>query len=304
MKKTLIALAALASTAAFAQSTVNLTGVVGFGYQQATDAAKTKGLTNTDATIAVAVAEDLGGGMRANAAIAFDTASSQFGQALNRRNSSVGLSGGFGSVSITNTRSGDLITGAFIAPSYLPDGLYDASGIVARAPIDVLTYTSPKFGAFTGTVQFVEWNTDGNTNPAYKTTALTVNYAEGPLAAAVSFKATKGLPAGSRKNNVEALVSYDLGVARVAFGIDGKTNESAANGISAADAAKTAIALGVSAPLGPVTVGLNYAKRNDNKVTEVAAKYDLSKRTSMRASFGKQSVDASNQYRLAVVHTF
>ncbi len=220
MKKTLIALAALASTAAFAQSTVNLTGVVGFAYQQAPS--KVKGFTNTDATIAVAVAEDLGGGLRANAAIQFDAASSQFANALNRRNTSIGLSGGFGSVSLANTRSADLITRGMVAPSNLVDGMYDSSGVITRSPIDVLTYTAPAFSGVTPYFQYVETGSvataqDGNTDPANKVTVLGANYANGPLAAGIAFKSTSGtIPAGAKKTNTELFATYDFGVARVA----------------------------------------------------------------------------------------
>lgn len=299
MKKTLIALAALASTAAFAQSAVNLTGVVGFAYQKNTTGVD--GFTNTDATIAVAVREDLGGGLTANAAIAFDAASSQFGNPLNRRNTSIGLTGGFGSVSLINTRSSDLLTRAMVAPSNLPDNMYGTSGVLARVPVDVLSY-GMAFGGVQPYIQYVEWNADGDADPLYKTTVLGVNYSAGPLAAGLAYKATSGLPAGAVKNNVEGFATYNFGVATVGFGFDTKTNPGSS--ITVADAAKTAIALGVSAPLGPVTAGLNYAKRGDAKVTEVAVKYDLSKRTHINASFGKQSVDAESQYRIGIYHAF
>lgn len=126
---------------------MNLTGVVGFAYQQAPS--KAKGFTNTDATFALGVSEDLGGGLRANAAIQYDATDSQFGKAPLRRNTSIGLAGGFGSVSLANTRSADLITRGMVAPSNLVDGMYDSSGVITRAPIDVLTYTAPAFSGVT-----------------------------------------------------------------------------------------------------------------------------------------------------------
>lgn len=293
------ALAALASTAAFAQSSVNLTGVVGFAYQKAPHEAH-KGLTNTDATIAVSVSEDLGGGLRASAAIAYDAASSQFGNALNRRNTSIGLAGGFGSVSLANTRSSDLLTRGMVAPSNLPEGLYNRSGVVARVAVDALTYTAPAMSGFTPYIQYVEANTDGGTNPVNKITVLGANYANGPLAAGVAFKSTSGtIPAGAKKTNTELFATYDLGVARVGFGFDSKR--------TATD--KSAMSFGVAAPMGAMTVGLNYAKRDTNKVTEVVARYDLSKRTNINASFGKMTADEAtagkgNQYRIGVYHAF
>ncbi len=297
MKKTLIALAALASTAAFAQSAVNLTGVVGFAYQKAPSGAVAgvKGFTNTDATFALGVSEDLGGGLRANAAIQYDATNSRFGNAPLRRNTSIGLAGGFGSVSLANTRSADLITRGMVAPSNLPDGMYDTSGVITRDPIDVLTYTAPAFSGFTPYIQYVEVNADGNTDPANKVTVLGANYAKGPLAAGVAFKSTSGtLRPGTKKTNTELFATYNFGVARVGLGFDSKRTNTD----------KNAFSLGVAAPLGATTVGLNYAKRDANKVTEAVVRYDLSKRTNINASFGKQSIDNQSQYRIGVYHAF
>ena len=305
MKKTLIALAAVAATtASFAQSSVTMSGVVGFGYQQATNLAKDKGFTNTDLTFRLGMVEDLGGGLKASAAADFDTTGANFASTPLRRTASIGVAGGFGSVSIINTRSGDLLTKAMVAPSYLPDGMYDTSGVLARSPVDALSYSTPSFGGFSGLFQYVEANTDGNTTPANKVVVLGVNYANGPLAAGFVAKSTSDLPAGAVKNNYEAFATYDLGVAKLGLGLDTKNNASAANLLTAANAAKTAFAFGVSAPLGPVTVGVNYAKRGTAKVAEAVAKYDLSKRTNLNASFGKQNVDANSQYRIALVHNF
>ncbi len=311
MKKTLIALAVLAASgASFAQSSVTLSGVVGFGYQ--TSSAGVKGLSISDSTIAVAGVEDLGGGLKANVSMAFDATGSTFGtnSPLLRRNTSLGLSGGFGSVSIINTRGGELLTSAMVAPSYLPDGMFDKSGIVNRTQVDVIQYTAPSFSGFTPYLQHVETGTtttqaDGNGAPTYRTNVLGVNYAAGPLAVGLAIKNTSGLPSGAVTSNTEAFATYDLGVAKIGVGYDSKMNaDSTNNAISTANAAKNATSFGIAVPMGALTIGANYAVRGDAKVTEMAAKYDLSKRTSVRLSAGKQSVDTSNQNRLALVHTF
>jgi len=301
MKKTLIALAVLAASgASFAQSSVTLSGVVGFGYQ--TSSAGAKGLTISDSTIAVAGVEDLGGGLKANVSMAFDATGSTFASNLLRRNTSLGLSGGFGSVSIINTRSGDFLTSAMVAPSYLPDGMYDGSGIITRAAVDVLQYTLPSFSGFTPFVQYVEAGDDGNTAAAVKFYVVGTTYTAGPLAVGVQVKKNNNAAAGAVANNTEAFATYDLGVAKFGLGFDSKNTF--ASGVTSANAAKSATSVGVSVPLGALTVGANYAVRGTAKVTELAAKYDLSKRTSVRLSAGKQSVDTSNQNRLALVHTF
>ena len=304
MKKTLIALAAVAATsAAFAQSTVTLSGVAAFGYQKdvtPTTGTVGKGLAATDATFRLGMVEDLGGGLKASGNMEFDTASAQFGNALNRRTASLTLSGGFGSVALINTRSGDLLTRGMVAPSYLPDGMYDSSGVIARVPVDVLSYTAPAFSGFTPYVQYVEHTADGTDTPTRRVYVLGGNFASGPLAAGVALKSTRAadgtvLAAGTKKNNLELFATYDLGVARLGVGFDSKRT----------DTDKNAFSFGVAAPLGPVTVGVNYAKRDANKVTELAAQYDLSKRTNVNLSVGKQTFDNNgNQYRLAIRHNF
>lgn len=337
MKKTLIALAALAATGAFAQSTVTMSGVVGFGQQQVRG---TTGFTNTDASFTLAASEDLGGGLRASASVSFDPATNGFGatsgndNTLMVRNKSIALSGGFGSFSLINTRSGDLLTRGMVAPSYLPDGMYDSSGVIARAAVDVVQYTLPAMSGFAPFVQYVESGIngglgDGNTIKGNRTYVLGGNYAAGPLTAGVAYKMAENkstlVAAGvttpaftSHKNNLEAFVTYNLGVAMVGVGFD--------QGRYAGD--KAATSFGVSVPMGALTLGANFASRqvgatpaNDaatpvaavaskkQSVTELVAKYDLSKRTSLNFSYGIQTADETatldgKQHRLAVVHTF
>jgi len=317
MKKTLVAIAALAAASAFAQSTATIGGEVRFGYQKGVDrTATTKattGMALTDATIFVSATEDLGGGLVASARVQLDQASSSFGNALNRRNTSLGLRGGFGTIGFSNTRSGDLITRAFVAPSNLPEGLYNTSGVVARVPIDIVQYTSPSMSGLTFNVALVEHTSDGTIVPTRRVTVLGGDYANGPLAAGVAYKASSAANGGAaivapaKKGNFEAYATYDLGVARVGFGFDSKATSDSSN------AGKNAFALGIAAPFGPATVGLNYAKRGTAKVTEVAANYALSKRTSLNASFGNQTATAQtlagvtpkqSQYRLSMSHTF
>jgi len=316
MKKSLVALAALAVVgAASAQSTVNLTGVVGFGYQsQATPTLINRGLMNTDASLFVNVTEDLGGGLKAIVSMNLDsngsTSTPNFAQPLLRRNTSLSLAGGFGMFTLGSARSSDLITKAFVAPSALPDGLYDSSGIISRSAGDYMVYTSPNMSGFTGSVTYFESTPDGSATATVHTPLVTLNYANGPLAAGLTFKHSTGTGTATfvRKSNAELYATYDIGVAKFGFGYDGKlVGTTAANDVAAAGN-KGAFALGVSVPLGAVTVGANFAKRGTFKVTELAAKYDLSKRTNVNASFGKQTADAGisngNQYRLSLNHNF
>lgn len=332
MKKTLVAVAAMASVSAFAQATLG--GEVRFGYQKAPNATTTTkadtGFTLTDATFRLGMTEDLGGGLKAAANVTFDQDSGAFAKPLNRRNTSLSLTGNFGRISFNQTRSSDLLTNAMVAPSNLPEGLYNTSGIVARGGIDTLGYAL-QVGDFSGSLTYVESNNDGNVNPGRTTIVVGVGYANGPVAAGLAFKNTNGkngFPAPTNKSNTEAFVTYDLGVAKLGLGYDSKTF--AGGGVTAANAEKSAISMGVSAPVGPAVIGLNYAKRGTAKVTELAANYALSKRTSINASFGRQTASGAtsgatsyavvagaptaqqtgtilakqSQFRISVAHTF
>ena len=362
MKKTLIALAVLATTGtAFAQSTVYLTGLVGAAAQSfdtrvtpavapsqyslgspATGGSRQRGIALTDATIKVGVTEDLGSGLKAAANIQFDsigsTSDATFGKGLLRRNTSVSLTGGFGQVSFTNSRSGNLLTKGMVAPANLYNGIYDGSLVVTRSPVDALTY-GMKFGDFTTSVQYVETDTDGEWNAKIKVGVLNAGYAKGPIAAGVAVKgysfragqnaALAGLGGIARKNRLEAFATYDFGMAKIGVGYDGKNvgtpdgiNPLAGVGVTnayqrvltrgTADYVRFntahAWSVGVSAPLGPVTIGANYAKRDIAKLTELVADYALSKRTSLNASLGRQTAnvgtDSGNQYRIGAYHSF
>ncbi|PIT74138.1 porin [Limnohabitans sp. G3-2] len=109
MKKTLIALAAIAATgAAFAQSTVTISGVLDVGIKNVNqvkpDTAKMSVGSGNNNRVAFGVTEDLGGGLKAmaNAQMRFDpttgTPEAAGARPLFQGETRVGLSGGFGTV--------------------------------------------------------------------------------------------------------------------------------------------------------------------------------------------------------------
>jgi hypothetical protein len=329
MKKTLVALAVLSATSAFAQ--VTLTGTVRAGYQKTNSTDFTtnqSGLALTDATINVVADEDLGGGIKAKAGITLDQNSSAFpaGSApggtaatlntngsrpstgsINRRNTYLQVLGEFGLVRFDQTRSGDLITRAWVAPSNLDQGIYDnASTFLSRGGIDAITY-GIAFGAINGSISYVEAGQDGVSEPALTTTVLNIGYADGPLAAGFAIKSASGAATATyaRTINNEAFVTYDFGVAKVGLGWDG-----AMAAASSASADANAMAFGIAVPVtSALTVGANYATRDVNNTSEFTANYSLSKRTSFNASFGRQSLKetatrTADQFRISLAHTF
>ena len=289
---------------------------------------KAKGFAITDANVKLAAVEDLGGGLKASFDYTLETGF-QRGTTVTRADSGMGLSGGFGAVAVRNTRSSDLIASIGSAAISLPDGLYDSTGIVSRSAIDTVSYTTPAMNGFTGSFTFVE-NNEGNIAAA--TTNKSVNvigvvYANGPLTVAAAMKSKAASVAASSgltsKANTELAVSYDLGVAKVSYAFDGASVEGASAPSSAgafasvANAAavanlqtKSANGFSVTVPMGAVTLGVNYFKRDVAKVTEFGATYAFSKRTTLSASTGKKSGLAEDlgyngtQNRIRLAHAF
>jgi len=149
MKKTLVALAAIAATASFAQSSVSITGNLDFAYSSGTgtlasalgSTISTGRGTSSTSGIKLTAIEDLGGGMKLTAqyeldprAIADDTATQVFNQNNSAANSAntpttsstlkmlgtheifVGLSGGFGNLQLGQPNSFGLTTHGASSP--------------------------------------------------------------------------------------------------------------------------------------------------------------------------------------------
>lgn len=212
MKKTLIAVAALAATGAFAQSNVNFGGVVDVGYRSVTS--QTPGgnsnqiANNGSATSNVTFTgvEDLGGGMKATLSVTAllglaspnSLNSTPAGWANNTAVQGafnyaqfVGLSGGFGTVNLGSPNSVFLATNAVSQPfrTNLGSGYSTGFGrltgggvfFFAGGPVSTnrvvlhektIQYVTPKMAGFTGTLEYAAGN-DNNTNRAANTEAMT-----------------------------------------------------------------------------------------------------------------------------------
>jgi len=295
-----------------------------------------QGLAVTDANLKLAAVEDLGGGMKASFDYLLETGHFR-GAAVTRADSGIGLSGGFGAIAMRNTRGSDLLASIGSSAINLPDGLYDNSGILSRGAIDTLSYTAPAIGGVTASLTYVE-NNDGAINLA-GTDAVPENtsiyvlgaaWANGPISIMAAYKTPpQNKTAGSGltpKANLELAVSYDLGFAKVSYAYDAATasgtaaasaGTAAGTNLSAAEATaiakattKAAQGLSVTVPMGAASVGFNYFKRDVAVYTEIGARYDFSKRTSVAAGFGTKSGLTEtagykgSQYRVGLTHTF
>ena len=286
MKKTLIALAAVAATSAFAQSAVTLYGRVDLGATYNSSATNIKGSTPKLAIgsggagasrFGVKGSEDLGGGLKADFLIEAGVAADTGGVTqLGDRNVYADLNGGFGAVRI----------GRFLNPQLLQVGKFAAFGtdyIASGSNImhiegarynNAVSYSTPVISGFSATVMtaFEESNsfrvaqplsaTAGTFNAA-TTSSLAVpatkkpmniglNYANGPIALGLAY-AKDGVSGPKGLTNVGA--SYDLGVAKIMAQYETNSNITAAAG-------KTAVLLGATAPLGAGLLRVSYGKRD------------------------------------------
>jgi predicted porin len=334
MKKTLIALAVLAASgASFAQ--VSITGNYTYGYRASTGVGATvaaaggdqAGLGIDKSLVTFTASEDLGGGMTAKAVMAID--------GLNRGgvgggDSSLALGGSFGTFTLATGRGSDYLSGGTAGVGGV--GLDDK--VFSRLDTsDSIGYTSPSFGGFTVGLSHSEGATSratetganspiglgagGTGTPVdatyQRSTGVTLGYAAGPLAVNGNYTIwdQQGTTANNGKNRASIRGSYDFGVAKLGAGfrstqfVTGTRNDSF---------------LAVGVPLGKVTLGADWGSRTQADRAAAAdngtrtglglkAQYDLSKRTSLVASYARWDAvvganAATSETNLLVSHSF
>ena len=244
MKKITLAFLALAATgAAYAQSSVQLYGLVDAyagSMRRSDQAARTSVLNSNGMTTAywgVAGSEDLGGGLKARFALEsfFQTDTGAMGRNTTdpffSRNAWVGLEGGWGQFSLGRQTNRLFVASGQFDPfggslQFSPIMLQTWQATYNRAVLgdsvwnNALQYASPTFGGgFRVNAMYGLGEQTGN----HKNNAsLTVNYAKGPFAAALAAQRVEygpGLdgvtPAINKQDTVLAAASYNFGVAQV-----------------------------------------------------------------------------------------
>lgn len=331
MKKTVLALAAIAaSSAAFAQSSVTLYGVVDASVESVKgDNTVTRVSSDNLASSRIAFkgVEDLGGGLKAtfllDAAVAVDTGAQ--GSTLFGRSAYVGLSGGFGEVRLGRQ---DSLIGAQTAGAIGTQGYDEAKialtlgGDSLRRLDNAITYIAPTFvPGLTLAAQFstgysssVTTEDTGNDGRTY---GFSANYANGPLSAGLSYiKANTDVAGDVENTGVFVYGAYDLGVAKLTAYYntddrDGNFDDRDLYGFKVAVpvAANVTLTGGYAQVRGAKGSGNaipgNFVAKNtqDDKanILTVKAQYDLSKRTALYALFTQVYND--NNTNLAVSST-
>lgn len=312
MKKTLIALAALAATGAvMAQSSVTLYGVVDVGFtsvnNSGTGSTDNTGLTSSNMTtnrLGFRGTEDLGGGLKAKFQIETGfAADAPAASTIGDRGAWVGLEGGFGEVRLGREYSTTFWSGFLFSPfgtGGVGNGFGFANRVVAHGltrqanPVwnsNSITYNTPRMAGLQAHAQYAFDEQQAAGNNSGRSAGLRLNYSAGPLMAELAYSDTDGFGVVRDHKSTVGGISYDFGVAKLMTNFGQEKATDAASGAFVAKV--TNFEIGAVAPVGPGRARISYNNTKidlgtptDQKITKFALGYiyDLSKRTAVYAT--------------------
>lgn len=345
MKKSLIALAVLAASgSSMAQSSVTLYGIVDAHLGSCKNSlGATSYSCVSDASTAVASqtgvnsgglstsrwglkgSEDLGNGLKAifqlEQGFKADTGDGPTAGTQFDRQAWVGLTGGFGTVQLgRNWGPFDVFHDAVNAVGNMNMSPTDAVNAAAGGDYtsnltNMVAYTTPTMGGFSSSIGMKFGEDKTSTTSANDTVSLYLKYADGPLLVGYAYQNQEALAGDTTFNLVGA--SYDFGSFKLVGSYTSVDRDS-----NATLNQDSEYQLGVSAPMGPVTLYFGYANaESENTVGTkqeqadgyaLVATYALSKRTDLYAAY--KSVSKENgagvetgelkQFALGVRHSF
>jgi len=316
MKKTLIALAALAATGAFAQSSVSLYGRMDAGYASGKTTNDTNGVsadTKNDGVMShnsvssywgLMGTEDLGGGLKANFKLEQDlfpatgnlgvtgSGGGESSLAQFNRRSYLGLAGGFGTLNIG--RDYNPMFNVIVASDVFGLSRLSTVGLAGNVGSTVarqVMYSTPSISGFSA--DFSLGNNDISTQTAVQTrnAHVAAKYVNGPLYVGVGTgnSETTNAANATKTEGSAFTATYDFGAAKVYAGY---ITQKVTTLNVAGSAEQTETNLGVNVPFGKFAFqaawGRNTKTNNtaggnaeDRSGTDWAlgATYTLSKRT-------------------------
>ena len=323
MKKTLIALAALAATGAFAQSSVTIYGVVDASVMSVSNAnAAGQSVTGlADSSISSSVwglrgSEDLGGGLSANFKVESDIQTNNGGQNQNglfRRAANVGVAGAFGAVNLGVFMNPIIATNAALMPlagNSVSTLTATAMGYADFFTRNAVTYTSPVIaGGLVAQVQYGMSNTV-NDSSAGSMTAWSLAYVAGPLALRAAGQNRTEAPSTATsaanygfaaKDDTLVGASYEFGPLKVGAAWINSKNAATIGG---AKVDRTATQLGASYQATPAwLLGASYTSAESSTLTNLQARYSLSKRTTLYGQYGSAANDSAGKVQFNALAT-
>ena len=321
MKKSLIALAVLATTgAAMAQSSVTLSGRVdaflgnittGVGAAELTQ----NGLYNgglTGSRWALSGTEDLGGGLKAMFKLenrfSIDNGASPGGFT---GDAYVAFAGGFGTVKLGRTYTAFDDARALSVEANVFDSVFTPSvgGIgadyISRGN-NGIRYESPNFAGFSGAVSYAFGEDKTATTDASNIVSLHAKYATGPLAVAYGYQ-EENVTGNTAQKYHQLSAKYDLGMAAISAGYTKR------NGTNATGDDK-GFNIGVNVPVGAaLNVSAGYAREEAEIGGNTAAKsagfgigatYNMSKRTILYTGFKQEKTENGAGAEIAKTRLF
>jgi predicted porin len=324
MKKTLIALAALAAVgSSFAQSSVTLYGRMDMGFAtnkltsvstaNVTTTTKTTSLVGAEGSkttnrFGVRGSEDLGGGLKLN----FNVETKMFADPTNKngdqtfggtRTYILQMAGSFGAVtvgtysgnSIDNLRSYSVSAAGVAGGDHANVVMGDSRGAATRST-NSIGYRSPNFGGMTfglGTSNEKSVVTTAGVDNTTKSSGYMgdVTYSAGPLAMMLAVAQAKSFVTATtdyKVSDVGFAASYDLGMAVPYFLVEKSTMK------VPAETKSTVYEIGSKFPMGALTPYITLSRgkiqtaTQEDKTTayQIGTTYDLSKRSYVYAAIG------------------
>ena len=324
MKKSLVALAALAATTAFAQSSVTIYGQFDAGVYNIKDLNPGKSSTvfGDGATFSNILGfkgtEDLGGGLKAGFEFQTDVQTNNGGlntAGLFRRQANGNIEGGFGQIKLGLTTNPIIATNGLLMPvsgNSVSTATSSAIGYADFYTKNAVTYTSPSIMGLVA--QFQKGMSNNlDSGSAGSVTAWSLNYTNGPLALRAAAQDRKENGATSSSNASTSAIgttnaagfnkkgsimgaSYAFGPVTVAAATMKTENATALGG---ARTERKGNQMGVGYTTGAWTYGGTITKAEDSKLTNLQARYALSKRTNVIGTYGVADNAAAGKVNFA-----
>jgi len=320
MKKSLVALAALAATTAFAQSSVTLYGQFDAGVYSLKDqgSSKKSGTVYGDGAIFSNIlgfkgTEDLGGGLKAGFDFQTDVQTNNGGTntaGLFRRQANGNISGGFGEIKLGLTTNPIIATNGALMPTGANGNSVSTSTSSAMAYSDfytknAVTYTSPNVMGVVAQIQKgMSNNLDSGSEGSVM--AYSLAYANGPLeiryaaqdrkaAASTVLSASNAKLSGTntviaapdvnKQSSVFGL-KYTIGAWSVGAATMQSKKAADANVATAKTIEQTGNQFGAAYTTGAWIFGGALTKSEGSKLTVLQSRYALSKRTNIIGIYG------------------
>lgn len=308
MKKTLIVLALLSASSAYAQSNATIYGVIDASIANERNggtaaATRLDSGSQSGSRLGFKGSEDLGNGLKANfvleAGFNVDDGASAQG-ALFGRQSYVGLSGAFGAFNFGRQKAPMYDVMDKLDPFHI--GMAGDANRLFKTTVRVnnaITYFMPAMNGFSGNVMYALGESQVS-NAANRTIGLALNYDHGPLETAFAYHKTSDATGNDSARKTMIGANYNFGPLKAHA--TWQTNK----GVGKVDyrvwmlGATIPVSKAAAVVVDYTRVSDKFLKNADANQFAVGATYELSKRTNLYTSYSRTGNDGLAKYNAAV----